>query len=105
MKTTLGINEALILASLAAADESSVADVAAQLERIREVDDGSIYVALQRMAERGFVTRQKARARSADGRDRDIGVYSITGEGVRALDAFERESAAVPKLRLHGRPA
>ena len=66
----------------------------------RDIDDGSIYVALQRMAERGFVTIRKTRAPSADGRVREIGVYKITAEGARAVDVFAREAAAVTRLRL-----
>ena len=105
MKTTLGINGALILAILTSKVEATVAEVAERLESIRDIDDGSIYVALQRMSERGLVQQRKVRTRSADGRKRDIGVYTITAEGVAALDAFQRESAALPKLRFGSNPA
>lgn len=99
MKTTLGINEALILAALASRGECSVAQVAERVVEDRDVDDGSLYVALQRMAERGFVTRRKVKVRSADGREREVGAYKITGQGTGALDRWQREAAAVTRLR------
>lgn len=97
------MNEALILACLSGGQESTVAAVAAQLEadeRGRKVDDGSIYMALQRMGQRGFVTTRKERVTSADGRPRDIGVYRITGAGSRSLDQFLAETEAVGRLRV-----
>jgi DNA-binding PadR family transcriptional regulator len=103
MKTTLGMNEALILACLSGGQESTVAAVAAQLEadeRGRKIDDGSIYMALQRMGQRGFVTTRKERVTSADGRPRDIGVYRITGAGSRSIDQFLAETQSVARLRL-----
>jgi DNA-binding PadR family transcriptional regulator len=103
VKTTLGMNEALILACLSGCQDSTVAALAAQLEaddRGRKVDDGSIYMALQRMGQRGFVTMRKERVTSADGRPRDIGVYRITGAGSGALDQFLAETDSVGRLRL-----
>lgn len=105
VKNTLGINEALILASLGRADGQTIADIAKHVEPHREIYDGSIYVALQRMAERGYVTSSKARVTSADGRRRDIGVYQITAEGQRAIDQWANEAAGVTRLRLGVRPA
>jgi DNA-binding PadR family transcriptional regulator len=105
VKNTLGINEALILAALASEGECSVAQVAQRVVRHRDVDDGSIYVALQRMAERGFVTRRKVTVQSADRRAREVGVYKITGEGTRAVDEWSREAAAVTRLRTAGQLA
>ena len=105
MKTTLGINEALILAALSSRGECSVAQVAERVGKNRDVDDGSLYVALQRMAERGFVGRRKVRVRSADGREREVGAYKITAEGTDALDRWEREAHAVTRLRTAGQPA
>jgi DNA-binding PadR family transcriptional regulator len=105
VQKTLGINEALILAALTGGAESSVAEVADRVVRVRDVDDGSIYMALQRMTDRGLVTRRKERVRSADGRDRDIGKYRITGEGSRALASWEHDTQAVTRLRTAGRPA
>ncbi len=100
MRTTLGINEALILAALAHAPELTVAGVAERVEGDRDINDGSIYVALQRMIERGFVTMRKVRAASTDGRVREIGSYAVTGEGMRTLDDFIRQANAVGRMRL-----
>jgi DNA-binding PadR family transcriptional regulator len=97
------MNEALILACLSGGSESTVSSVATQLEaddRGRRVDDGSIYMALQRMGQRGFVTARKERVTSADGRPREIGVYRITGAGSQALDQFLAETESVGRLRL-----
>jgi DNA-binding PadR family transcriptional regulator len=65
---------------------------------VRAKDGRSIYVALQRMAERGYVAGRKTRAVSADGREREIGLYVITGAGQCAVDQFAREAAAVRSL-------
>jgi DNA-binding PadR family transcriptional regulator len=100
MRTTLGINEAYILAGLETAKELTVAGVAERVEGDRDIDDGSIYVALQRMIARGFVTMRKIRTASADGRVREIGVYAITGEGARTLDEFTAQVAGLTRLRL-----
>jgi len=96
------MNEALILACLIAGAPATVADVAERLEGDdvgRKIDDGSIYVALQRMAERGYVTVGKTRVVSADGRPRDVGVYRITGAGEGMLKQFGREAGALQRLR------
>jgi len=102
---TIGINEALILAALSAIENLAISDIAARLAPYREVDDGTIYVALQRMIDRGFVTRKQSRAKSTDGRERDIAFYGITGAGSRVLAQFEAEASQVPKIRLAVRPA
>jgi DNA-binding PadR family transcriptional regulator len=102
MRTSLGMNEALILACLLGGSNATVADVAERLDGDdfgRRIDDGSIYIALQRMTERGYLTAGKARVISADGRPRDVGIYRITGEGARALEQFAHEAMAVQRLR------
>jgi DNA-binding PadR family transcriptional regulator len=101
MGGTLGINEALILASLVAG-EATVAETSERLESYdfgRRIDDGSIYVALQRMAERGYVRMRKKRVVSADGRPRNVGVYHISSAGQDAVRQFAREAGAVRRLR------
>jgi len=108
VRGVLGINEALILASLIGADDATVADIGARLEGCdlgRRIDDGSIYVALQRMAERGYVRMRKTRVISADGRPREVGAYRITGEGHRAVQQFGREARALTELRAKVAPA
>ena len=101
MSGTLGLNEALILAALVVGD-ATVAETGERLERHdlgRRIDDGSIYVALQRMAERGYVRMRKKRIVSADGRPRDVGVYRISSAGNDAVQQFTREARAVQRLR------
>jgi len=101
VRTSIGPNEALILSALCAGSEASVADLAARLESAdigRPVDDGSIYVALQRMTDRGYVASRKVKVVSADGRAREIGRYTITPEGETAVTQFAREAAAVRRL-------
>lgn len=101
MRTSLGPNEALILSALCANSEASVADLAARLEAAnigRPVDDGSIYVALQRMTDRGYVASRKVKVVSADGRTREIGRYTITAAGETAVTQFLREANAVRYL-------
>jgi DNA-binding PadR family transcriptional regulator len=103
VRTSLGINEALILACLCSGGDASVADIAERLEGDdfgRKIDDGSIYVALQRMAERGYVSARKTRVVSTDGRPRDIGIYRISDEGTLAMQKFQREAGAVNRLRI-----
>lgn len=102
MRVVLGMNEALILVSLIGTGDATVADIAARLEGCdlgRRIDDGSIYVALQRMAERGYVRMRKTRVISADGRPRDVGAYRITGDGTKAVQQFSREARALTTLR------
>jgi DNA-binding PadR family transcriptional regulator len=98
----IGVNEALILASLTAG-EGTIAQIAERLEKgldPHEIGDGTIYVALQRMIARGFVTRRKDILVAADGRPREVGHYRITDAGSAAMSAFERKAAAVPIVRL-----
>ena len=96
------MNEALILAALGSGSEATIADLAARLDDNdleRKIGDGSIYIALQRMVERGYVTSRKTRVVSGDGRPRDIGVYQITGQGLTAVQRFDRDAQAVLRLR------
>jgi DNA-binding PadR family transcriptional regulator len=95
------MNEVLILASLVVG-EATVAETSERLESHdfgRRVDDGSIYVALQRMAQRGYVRMRKKRIVSADGRPRNVGVYRISNAGRDAVQQFTREAGAVRRLR------
>jgi DNA-binding PadR family transcriptional regulator len=108
MRGVLGINEALILTALTDGGSATVADIATRLENCdlgRRIDDGSIYVALQRMAERGFIRMRKTRVVSGDGRPRDVGIYRITGSGCDAVEQFSREARALTSLRAEGAPA
>lgn len=108
MRGVLGMNEALILASLGVTGDATVADIAARLERYdlgRPIDDGSIYVALQRMVQRGFVRMRKVRVISGDGRPREVGAYRITGDGSKAVQQFGREAQALTTLRAKVVPA
>jgi DNA-binding PadR family transcriptional regulator len=95
------MNEALILSALEAGEALSVAQVAGRLEATdmgRSIDDGSIYLALQRMGERGMVTSERRAVVSADGKQRVIGFYSITGAGRQAVQQFLREANAATRL-------
>jgi len=103
MRNLLGTNEALILAALCSGSEATLAEIAERLDDDmigRNIDDGSIYMALRRMAERGYVTIRKTNVVSADGRPRDIGIYKITKSGAHALAKFSHEAAAVSRLRI-----
>ena len=94
------MNEAIILSALEGQEASSVAQVArflSALEIGRSIDDGSIYVALKRMCDRGFVSVKRSTVISADNRPREIGFYSITPQGHRAVSQFARESQVVSK--------
>lgn len=106
MRHSIGTNEALILTVLQCLKPSSVADVAARLRNAelgRRIDDGSIYLALHRMSQRGLVTVKKRPVVSADGRTREIGYYTITAAGQAAASNFVAESNAVVRLaRLEG---
>jgi DNA-binding PadR family transcriptional regulator len=106
MKTSIGTNEALILTVLQCRESLSVADVAARLGNAdlgRRIDDGSIYLALHRMSQRGLVTVLKRPVVSADGRTRQIGYYTIAAAGQTAASRFVAESNAVVRLaRLEG---
>jgi DNA-binding PadR family transcriptional regulator len=105
VSATLGQNEALILAGLRASEASTIAQVAERIESTREIGDGSIYIALQRMVARGLVRVQKATRRSANDRMRTIGFYTITGAGQSALDAWEHDANRVRQLRATTSPA
>jgi DNA-binding PadR family transcriptional regulator len=101
VKNVIGPNEALILAALEGGDELSVAEVAERLGRVdvgRPIDDASIFVALQRMTERGFVSSSKRSVTSRDGRSRSVRCYVILAEGQRAVRQFQREAAGVNGL-------
>ncbi len=95
------MNEALILSALESGEALSVADVAGRLSTIdmgRSIDDGSIYLALHRMSARGMVTSSRRVVTSADGKQREIGFYSITGAGRQAVSQFLREASAATRL-------
>ena len=80
----------------------SVADVALRLENAelgRSIDDGSIYLALHRMSQRGLVSVVKRSVVSADGRPREVGFYEITDAGQKAVSQFVADSTAVIRLR------
>jgi len=85
---------------LITAEPKTIAEIAEAVENHRDLDDGTIYVALQRMTQRGFVTSRKTRVVSADKRPRDIGVYTITAEGCCALNEWDRAAGGVRRLRL-----
>jgi DNA-binding PadR family transcriptional regulator len=102
MGRSIGANEALILTVLQSLDALSVADVALRLEKAelgRSIDDGSIYLALHRMSQRGLVSVVKRSVISADGRRREIGFYAITEAGQKAVSQFEADSRAVIRLQ------
>jgi DNA-binding PadR family transcriptional regulator len=102
MGRSIGPNEALILTVLQSLDALSVADVALRLEEAeldRSIDDGSIYLALYRMSQRGLVSVVKRSVISADGRSREVGFYAITEAGQKAVSQFIAESRAVIRLR------
>jgi DNA-binding PadR family transcriptional regulator len=99
---SIGGNEALILTVLLSLEALSVADVALCLEKAelgRSIDDGSIYLALHRMSQRGLVSVVKRSVISADGRPREIGFYAITEAGQKALSRYDADSSAVVRLR------
>ncbi len=90
-----------MLTVLQSLDALSVADVALRLEKAdlgRSIDDGSIYLALHRMSQRGLVTVVKRSVVSADGRPRDVGFYEITEAGRKAVSQFVADSNAVIRL-------
>lgn len=95
------MNEALALTALESGDELSVADIAKRLSAVdvgRAIDDGSLYLALHRMSQRGMVSVAKRTVTSRDGKPREIGYYAITLEGKRAVSQFVREANAVARL-------
>lgn len=95
------MNEAFVLAALFG-NERTIAEIAEALEQSeirRSVSDGSIYMALQRMLDRGFVTSKKVSVISVDGRSREVGRYAITASGQRAARAFFAEAEALVRLR------
>ncbi len=101
MKGSIGLNEALILSALEGGEALSVADVAQRFDAAnvgRTVDDGSIYLALHRMTQRGLVNREARVATSADRKQREIGYYKIAAEGLRAIKEFGRSVDAMPRL-------
>jgi DNA-binding PadR family transcriptional regulator len=101
MRISLGMNEALILTVLEAGDAMSVADVAGRLSSLdigRSIDDGSIYLALHRMSQRGMVTASKRFVTSGDGKQREINFYTMCAEGQHAVTQFLREATAATKL-------
>jgi DNA-binding PadR family transcriptional regulator len=103
MQHALGMNEAIILSALEGREECSVAEVAQLLATVdigRSIDDGSIYIALRRMTERGFVSVRRGKVISADNRPREIGFYAVTPQGSQAVQQFARESSAVQTLSL-----
>jgi DNA-binding PadR family transcriptional regulator len=100
-KDALGMNEALILSALEHRPQSSIANVARVLEAAqfgRSIDDGTIYMTMRRMLERGFVTQQRRVVVSVDLRSREIGFYSITRAGIRAAKRFAHEASALERL-------
>ncbi len=100
---TLGLNEALILSALQGAADQSIADVAKRLAAAglsRSIDDGSIYVALRRMVDRGLVTQRRNLVLSVDGRKREIGFYAISAAGKDAVHQFHHDASAIPRLNL-----
>jgi len=95
------MNEALILTTLDDGHASSVADVARRLSTLdigRSIDDGSIYLALKRMSERGFVSVTRSTVISADNRSRVIGFYAITPQGRQTVNQFAREASVITRL-------
>ncbi len=92
------MNEALILTTLEDGHACSVAEVATRLSSLdigRSIDDGSIYLALKRMSERGFVSVTRSTVISADNRSRMIGFYAVTSQGRHAVNQFAREASFV----------
>jgi DNA-binding PadR family transcriptional regulator len=103
---TLGLNEALILSALAGNPGQSISDIARRLEKAdlsRSIDDGSIYIALRRMGERGLVTQTRGKVTSADGRQREIGFYTISAAGASAVGEFQRDVSRLPRLSAASR--
>jgi DNA-binding PadR family transcriptional regulator len=101
MRHSLGMNEALALTALESGDALSVADVVGRLAGLeigRAIDDGSVYLALHRMSQRGMVVGTKRGVLSADGRQREVSFYEITPEGRHAVAQFVREANAVSRL-------
>lgn len=99
MKHSIGLNEATILEILGQCGESTIGDIAQRTELVRAISEGAIYVALQRMIARGFVSIRKSKAISADGREREIGFYTISGDGMRVVDEYRLAANAFTKLR------
>jgi len=89
------MNEALILRVIslasAAGDDprgvtvSRIAELLLARTHPRTIDPGSIYIALRRMAERGYVSLTKVRTAARDGRIRDVAFYKMEPEGEAAL--------------------
>jgi DNA-binding PadR family transcriptional regulator len=102
MGKVLGMNEALILSALHCGDAMSVADVAGRIaaegDLGRLIDDGSIYLALHRMSQRGLVSASKRVVTSADGKQREINVYTICAEGRRAATQVRHEARIAARL-------
>ncbi len=96
----------MILGALSSRRERSVAEIAEQIEcdaRLhgevdRDLSDGYIYVALQRMGQRGLIEMRRAAARSVDGRHRQIGFYRISGAGEAALSQYLEQASRVRRV-------
>lgn len=101
MSDTIGLNEALILWALSGGNELRLAQI---VERLNDTDDGqsireaTVYVALQRMAERGFVQTRKVRVVSRDERAREIGLYKVTDNGLSAARIYARKAQPLQSL-------
>ena len=61
---------------------------------------GTVYVTLNRMVEKGYLTSRQEKSPSDPGLPRRL--YSITGEGARALSVADAARAAAAALRNRG---
>jgi len=105
MKDTVGLNEALILTALRNRPGTSIAEIAREVEAAgRFIDDGTIYMALRRMIDRGFVTQERRTVISADKRPREIGFYTVTPVGDAAASRFAHDVAALGRLATVPKP-
>jgi DNA-binding PadR family transcriptional regulator len=96
---TVGLNEALILTALEGRSDMPIAEIAQAVEAAgRFIDDGTVYMALRRMLERGFVTQERRTVISADKRPREIGFYAVTPAGKQAAAGFAADVAALGRL-------
>lgn len=98
----IGPTEAAVLNALTR--PSTVAEITDRLTDQR-LDDPAVYIALRRMLNRNFVTRESVTVTAADRKQRTVGRYRITGQGSEALDAHKLEVSRLLHPRALGAPA
>jgi DNA-binding PadR family transcriptional regulator len=98
VRQSLGLNEALILSEMldAARGPFSVADIADGLRSsTRDIDGGTIYLALRRLKARGYVASHTVRMKARDGIDREVMRFEITGDGKGMIEKYARDARRV----------